>query len=757
MKVIHLISGGDTGGAKTHVHSLLRGLSEHITAEMVCFMDGPFAQEARELGIRVHIIRRKNPFAALKELQALAAREGFDLIHCHGSRGNMMGAMLGRRTGLPVVTTVHSDYRLDYMGRPVSRLTYGTINALALRCIPYHIGVSDATVDMLIERGFDPQRVFAIYNGLDFTPAAPALSRREFLASLGLDWPEDAVIVGIAARLNPVKDIATLIRGFALARKSAPRLRLLIAGDGPEEAPLKALAAELGQTDCVCFAGWVADTDSFYAALDINTLTSLSETFAYALTEGARFSLPTVATRVGGAPYLIDHGVNGLLFEPRDCEALGRHLADLARSPGLREKLGTRLREKASREFSLERTIERQLEIYDIILRRERRPKRGRDGVVICGAYGKGNAGDEAILEAILREMREIDPDMPLWVMTRRPEETRLRHRANAVYTFNIPAFTRRMARARLYVNGGGSLMQDVTSRRSLWFYLYTLDAARRRGCKVMMYGCGIGPIGYPSNRKRVRRTLNRSVDVITLRDRSSLDELAAMGVDRPHILVTADPTVILPAAAPETAESLLEAAGLRPGEQQHYLGIAVRPWQGFAEKAPVFAQAADYAYETYGLIPVFLPIEASLDVPAARQVAAHIRKAPCAVLPAAASSGQTIALFARMDVVLSMRLHALVFAAGQGVPLVGVVYDPKVSSFLDCLGQDLYTPFAPLSFAALRPLLDEAAARSRDRERLEAGVRRLLLLEKENSAQARLLLSAGEETGEPEPKGGQP
>ena len=741
MKVIHLISGGDTGGAKTHVHSLLQGLSRHIQADMVCFMDGPFTQEARALGISVQVISHRNPLRTLRELRARVAAEGYDIIHCHGSRGNMLGAMLGRATGLPVVTTVHSDYRLDYMGRPLSRLTYGTINAIALRRIPYHIGVSDATVDMLIQRGFDPQQLFSIYNGLDFSPIVPALDRRQFLQSLGLNWPENAVVVGIAARLNPVKDIATLIRGFALARRKAPHLRLLIAGDGPDEASLKALADQLGVSDDVCFAGWVSDTDSFYGCLDINTLTSVSETFPYALTEGARFALPTVATKVGGVPYLIDHGVNGYLFQPGDAEALAHCLADLAVSPVLREKLGRRLLDKAARDFSIQRTIQRQLEIYETILRRHHRPRKKRDGVVICGAYGRGNAGDEAILEAILLELRAIDPDLPLWVMTRKPMDTRLRHRVNAVYTFHVPSFARRMAHSQLYINGGGSLMQDVTSRRSLWFYLYTLDAAKRRGCKVMMYGCGIGPINYAYNRKRARRTINRSVDVITLRDRSSLDELNGMGVSNPRIIVAADPTVILPADPPEAADGVLEAAGLDPGHQR-YLGIAVRPWPGFEEKAPIFAEAADYAYEAHGLIPVFLPIEARLDIGAAQQVAAHIQKAPSVILPESTSSSRTIALFSRMDVVLSMRLHALIFAAGHGVPLVGAVYDPKVSSFLDAVGQDLYTPFYRLDAATLKEQLDIAVARGQDRPRLEDGARRLLLLEQQNSAQARQLLT---------------
>lgn len=135
----------------------------------------------------------------------------------------MMGALLRRSTGLPVVTTVHSDYRLDYLGRPLSRLTYGTINTIALRRLDYRIGVSDAMTDLLIKRGFDPDRLFTIYNGIDFTPRTPALSREEYFRSVGLEADGDSVVVGIAARLNPVKDIATLVRGFAKAHRGVPQ------------------------------------------------------------------------------------------------------------------------------------------------------------------------------------------------------------------------------------------------------------------------------------------------------------------------------------------------------------------------------------------------------------------------------------------------------------------------------------------------------------------------------------------------------
>ena len=156
MKVIHLISGGDSGGAKTHVLSLLQNLNKTITAQLVCFRDGPFAEEARAMGIPTMICGGNNIPHLRRELADYIREGGYQLIHCHGSRANMIGALLRKPTGLPVVSTVHSDYKLDYMGRPFARLTFGAINAWALRHLDYRIGVSDAMVDLLIDRGFPP-------------------------------------------------------------------------------------------------------------------------------------------------------------------------------------------------------------------------------------------------------------------------------------------------------------------------------------------------------------------------------------------------------------------------------------------------------------------------------------------------------------------------------------------------------------------------------------------------------------------------
>ncbi|MDD3347377.1 polysaccharide pyruvyl transferase CsaB [Oscillibacter sp.] len=739
MKVIHLISGGDSGGAKTHVLSLLQNLNKTITAQLVCFRDGPFAQEARSLNIPTMICGGNNILRIRRTLSAYIRENGYELIHCHGSRANMIGALLRSATGVPVVSTVHSDYKLDYMGRPFSRLTFGNINAWALRQLDYRIGVSDAMVDLLISRGFAPDRFYTIYNGLDFTPASPQGDRLPYLRSLGAEVDAQSVVVGIAARLNPVKDMSTLVRGFAAGYRKCSRLRLVIAGDGEEREKLAALAAELGVSHQVTFAGWISGgMDRFYSALDINALTSLSETFPYALTEGARFHLATVATAVGGIPYLIDQDVNGYLFEPGDWHALGERLAALGSDDALRCAMGEKLYEKASTRFSIQKTVDTQLHIYGEILRRHRRPKAARDGVVICGAYGRGNAGDDAILEAILQEMRSIDPDMPMTVLSKDPESTRLAYRVQSVSRVNIGAWHRAMRHAKLYINGGGSLIQDVTSRRSLWFYLANIWVAKHSGCKVQMYGCGIGPVTRKNHRKLASSVLNRNVDVITLREPDSREELRSMGVTQPEILLTADPALTLRQASDAETDSVLLRAGIPTHGK--YLCFALRRWKGFEEKAPLFGAAARYAYETYGLTPVFVAVEKHQD-PGAGQLAAKGLDIPHYFLSDAGGAGTIIGALSRMEAVVSMRLHALIFAAGQGIPLAGVVYDPKVSAFLRYIGQECFTDLDALTADNLREMIDCCLKKAAHPTEQAAAVKRLQEMEEENVTVARRLL----------------
>ncbi len=739
MKVLHMISGGDVGGAKTHVHTLLAGLAKTEDVLLACFMDGPFAREAEALGIPTQVFTGSIP-SVVRQLTRLTQEQGFEILHCHGARANLIGSLLRRRTSLPTVSTVHSDYRLDYMHRPLAALTYGTLNKLALRRMDNWIGVSQTTAEMLYERGFDPNRTYVISNGVPFDLPAPALDRDSYLRSLGFEPKEDTVVFGIAARISPVKDMGTLIRAFAKVVRSCPSARLIIAGDGEERERMEALAAELCPAGTVAFAGWISDTHSFYSALDVNLLTSLSEGFPYALPEGASRRCATIATRVGGIPSLVEHEGNGLLFTPKDVDTLASYMVRLAQDRELLKTYADRLYEKAKAEYSVEATVARQKEIYESILRRRARTADGkRDGVLICGAYGKGNSGDDAILTAIVRSFRAQDPDLPLYVTSRTPSRTARDTGVGSVYTFHPWKVRRRMRRTALYLSGGGSLIQDATSTRSLWYYLNSIRAAKRLGNPVMMFGCGIGPVRRSLNRRCAGRILQSCVDRITLRDHASLRELEALGVSGIPTRVTADLAFLVSPADPALVEAQCAAQGIAP--EDRLLILAPRPWEGMANRLEAFAEAAVYGARRKGYRPVLLAMEPPKDRNVCRQIAelAAAKGVDCPVLEASQDTGAVVGLIRRADAVLAMRLHALIFAAAQGTPFAGVAYDPKITGFMDYMGQGLCCALEEADASRLCGLMD----RLEESGDFETAARQLRALAAENCAEAFDLMNA--------------
>lgn len=707
MKVVHIIGGGDVGGAKTHVLSLVAEMSKHIEVVLISLREGEFAEDARKMGINTHVIHTGSALKDIKELRKFVTEGGFDLVHCHGSKANVMGTLLRKKCKISVITTVHSDWKLDYMGNPKKQYTFGLLNAYALRKLDGYVGVTDNFADMLIDRGFDPYRVQVLYNGLDFniTPA-PKMSREDFLAQYGIKWDEETVVCGIAARLHPVKDIATIIRAIAKIKDVCPKLYFIIGGDGEQREYLEKLTQELNLTDRVVFAGWVSDMDTFLNAIDINLLSSLSESFPYSVLEAIRSGCTMVTSAVGGMPVLIDSGANGLLFKPQDVEKLSEHLEYLYKNPDLRADMAKKLLAKASTLYSLDKMVSDQINIYENVLNRVESDKKKRNMVTICGSYGRGNAGDDAILKALGKELSGISPDIRLCVMSRNPKQTRHNYRVGSIYTFNPFKMISAMRKSHLYINGGGSLIQDSTSSRSLWFYLFTLRMARLCGCKIMMYGCGIGPVSGKFNRTLSAKIIDKCANVITLREPDSLEELSRMGVKKPKMQLSADPTLNLEPANEEVIQSAFFSEGLDISGK--YVCIAMRKWKNFDKKLPEMARVADYIAKKHGLVPVLVPMERERDLPIAEAIASKMEE-NALILRGEYDVYTMIGILSKMKLIVAMRLHALVFGAGQGVPVVGISYDEKVSNFMHYIGGELCIEYDEFTSEKLNAYVDLA------------------------------------------------
>lgn len=303
--------------------------------------------------------------------------------------------------------------------------------------------------------------------------------------------------------------------------------------------------------------------------------------------------------------------------------------------------------------------------------------------VAVSGYYGCGNAGDEAVL-AGMREAfaRQAGGRVRLRVFSQDPAATLQMHGLPAVERMSLTALRSTLKESDLLLSGGGSLLQDTTSMRSLLYYLWVVRLAYSHRVPVMFYAQGLGPFRRPLSRALVRLVADRA-DYITVRDEPSLRLLKTLGVRRPPIEQTADPAFALSPASSETVDALLRAENLPSDEPM--IGVALRPWGG-ASESPLgaYAQLLLDLQRRTGHRIVLLPMQVPADVVFAETVVA-LTGDPAAfpvirsVYPPAALLG----LVARMQAVVAMRLHTLIFAARAAVPPFALAYDPKVENLM--------------------------------------------------------------------------
>ncbi len=379
MKVIHLISGGDTGGAKTHVLTLLDSLrKKNIDVELLCIMEGIFTEEARELGIPVTIIpqQRRWDLSVHRKILDFINFSGCDLVHCHGARANYIALFIMKKVKVPMITTLHSDYKLDFKGNARKQMIYTPINAFALRQFKNILTVTYAFKKMLIERGFDAKRLHVIYNGVDFDKKLPSVAPEHFMDSVNQHYDPDKKYVGIAARMYAVKGVEVFLGAAKLLAPLHPDTVFLVLGDGDMMPQCKEFVETNNLSGQVKLLGQIQGEElmnGYYRFVDVNTLTSYSESFPYALLEGARCKCATVATAVGGIPEMIKDGETGYLVPSGDCVALADRIGTLLDDDNLRRNMGNNFYEDAKARFSVESMAATHIDIYTNIIDKEKK------------------------------------------------------------------------------------------------------------------------------------------------------------------------------------------------------------------------------------------------------------------------------------------------------------------------------------------------------------------------------------------------
>ena len=304
--------------------------------------------------------------------------------------------------------------------------------------------------------------------------------------------------------------------------------------------------------------------------------------------------------------------------------------------------------------------------------------------VGISGSYGGYNLGDEAILHAIIRQLRQALP-VEILVFSRDARDTLARHRVEAVTARDLSRSEARalVASFDLLILGGGGILYDADAD----MFLREVLLAHEVGTPVMIYAISAGPLADPSLRARVCAALERAA-VITVRDRQTRQLFEEIGLER-EVLVTADPALLLE-AEPLTLDEILRAEAIDPDTR--LVGFSVREPGPAAPELQVehyhrlVANAADFIVDRLDAEVVFFPLERrTYDVQHSHAVVGHMSHAQRAtVLKREYTPGQILSLLEHFEFSVGMRLHFLIFSAIASVPFIALPYATKVSGFLE-------------------------------------------------------------------------
>lgn len=727
MRVLMTTMQLDIGGAETHIVELSKALARRGVEVIVASNGGAYEAELKEAGIR-HIqvpFHSKNPFCMRKAyalLEQIILENRIDVVHAHARIPAFLCALLHKRYHFRFVTTAHWVFSTRF---PYNLLTRWGDRSLA---------VSDDIKDYLVKNyGVDPEHIRVTINGID----TEKFSKDTDYSAVAeeFDLSPDRTRIVYVSRMDTDRSLAAhkLIDATLDLWKEIPDLEIVIVGGGND---LETIQAEAEAVNVEAGHRLIVTTGS---RTDINRFVASGQLFvgvSRAALEAMACEKPAIIAGNEGYIGIFDRDKLQTAIDtnfccrgcaPTETERLKQDILTVLQAPPERRAaLGAFSRETVKKHYSIDTMADDALKMYISIIKNSkinevmvqefddieaylvanpiRRPG-GSIDVMISGYYGFHNSGDDSILKSIVDSLCARRPDIKILALSNAPAETKEFYGIDAIHRFNFPRILWNMRRTRLLLSGGGSLIQDVTSDKSLAYYLSIIRLGKAMGAKVMLYANGIGPIRHEKNYGRIQKVLNR-VDLITLREPSSLEELRRFGVTEPEILVTADPAFSLVPAGSEETAALVEKAGIPKGKP--YCGIALRPWKyADPDMEKVIASVADFVRRKYQIEVLFIPMQESRDLPIAQKTLSYMKETGY-LLTNSPTPSQLLGVVGGAEFILGMRLHTLIYAARMGTPVIGLTYDPKVEATMRYIGQEFTESAKQVNPLTLQRYIDE-------------------------------------------------
>lgn len=703
MKVLMATMQLDIGGAETHIVELSKALKKAGVDVSVASKGGAYEAELAEAGIKHYYVPLNSRNVAsmvqsYKILKELIIKQKFDVVHAHARIPAFILGALQKKLGFRFVTTAHWVFSTRF---PLNKLTVWGDRSLA---------VSDDIKKYLMENyGIKEDNIRVTINGIDTEKFSCDADYSKIAEEFGLKAGAKRIVY--VSRMDTDRSYAAhkLCEIAPKLCKKIPNLEIVIVGGGNDfENICRAAqkANELCKRKVVITTGARVDINKFVASADVFVGVSRAaleamaakKTAVIAGNEGYIGIFDEDKLKISIDTNFCCRGCRQTTAEELEADLL--YLLDKCEKERL-EALGNFAGETVEKYYSVETMAQDAMKMYTSVITGKKinsvkkedfkEAKRvlespfANKNMVISGYYGYHNSGDDSILLGMVKAIKKHCPGAIITVLSKSPKETEKLYNVKSVNRFDILRIVKEIKNADLFISGGGSLLQDMTSSKSLSYYLLIIRLAEFFGVKTYIYANGIGPINKKSNRKKVQKALNKA-DAITLRENGSAEELSALKVcNMPRI--TADPVFLIEPEDDNNTKEYLLKKGLKP--EQKYFVVSVRPWktakENFAEQVAKFCGGI---YAKTGFVPLVLSMQPSKDGMLSNEICKK-SGCECIFINEILGCERILGILKGAEFAVAMRLHTLIYAAKTGTPSIGISYDPKVTAMIEYTNQN--------------------------------------------------------------------
>lgn len=659
--MLHALMGLEIGGAETHVVELVKELKNKGYNIIVASNGGVYENELEQAGIKHYKVplNDRNPLNFIKSyflLKHIIIKENIGFVHAHARIPSFICGLLQKKLKFTFVTTAHGVY---FTGMGLKYITNWGQKVIAVS--------EDIKEYLMKDYHIKEENIFLTINGIDTNKFSPEIVAPEIKKEFNI---KDEKVIVYVSRLNTevVKIAWKLIACSEELSKRIKKLKIIIVGSGNEYnnmlKKINAINKKLGK-DVIVMAG---------ARTDINKIISICDLFigvSRAALEAMAGEKPVIVAGKEGYIGLfdlskLDNAIeNNFTCRGNEQVSNDKFLKDIIYTLNLsnekKKELGQIGRQVILDNFSISRMINDCQKAYEASLNIDYNNKKE---VLILGYYGFGNWGDEATLSAIINMIRQTSAKTKINVLSYSGHETYETYKVNGISRNHANEIMSAIKRCDIVICGGGTILQDITSSRSLYYYLVIIWFAQKNHKKIVFFSNGFGPININKNKSITSKICNRANDII-VRDEKSKSMMIEMGINK-KIQVSTDIVFNL-----EKKNNIMK---------QNKIAISLRAWKYSKKFTNDIAKTINKLIDK-GYSIDLISLHKNKDEKVLNYIFERIDKKKYVSLYKGKNYRQVMNRIGEARIMIGMRLHANIFALINDVPIITINYDPKIEA----------------------------------------------------------------------------